>query len=55
VNVRDVASLRRLFAGTPFDDEVVDFSSALGHAPKSAGDLLLVGTEVQSRGTSPPT
>ncbi len=45
MNVRDVASLRRLFAGTPFDDEVVEFSSALGHAPKSAGELLLVGTE----------
>jgi len=45
VNVRDVASLRRLFAGTRFDDEVVEFSSALGQAPKSAGELLLVGTE----------
>lgn len=45
VNARDVASLRRLFAGTRFDDEVVEFSGALGRAPRSAGELLLVGTE----------
>lgn len=45
MNVRDVASLRRLFAGTGFDDEVVEFSRALGQAPRSAGELLLVGTE----------
>lgn len=45
MNTREVASLRRLFSGTRFDDEVVEFSSALGRAPKSAGGLLLVGTQ----------
>jgi hypothetical protein len=45
MDVRDVASLRRLFTGTRFDDEVVEFSSALGRAPRSPGELLLVGTE----------
>ena len=44
MNPRDVASLRRLLAGNRFDDEVVEFSLALGHAPKSSGELLLVGT-----------
>lgn len=44
MNARDVASLRRLFAGTRFDDEVVEFSGALGRAPRSPGELLLVGT-----------
>lgn len=45
MNTREVASLRRLFSGTRFDDEVVEFSSALGRAPRSEGGLLLVGTE----------
>ncbi len=46
MNVRDLASLRRLLPGGRFHDEVVEFSSALGQAPKSVGELLLVGTEV---------
>ena len=45
MNVRDVASLRRLLAGARFDDEVIEFAGALGQAPKAEGELLLVGTE----------
>ncbi len=45
MNSREVASLRRLFARTRFDDEMVEFSSAVGTAPRSAGGLLLVGTQ----------
>jgi hypothetical protein len=33
-----------VFAGTPFDTEVVDFATALGTTPKASGDLLVVGT-----------
>ena len=40
----EVALLRAVFEGTAFDDEVVDFASALGTAPHVAGGLLLVGT-----------
>lgn len=40
----EVALLRAMFEGTPFDAEVVDFAGALGSAPHEPGGLLLVGT-----------
>ena len=46
MNSREVASLRRLFARTRFDDEMVEFSTALGTTPRSPGGLLLVGSQV---------
>ncbi len=44
MNADQVAALRALFEGTPFDGEVVDFATALGTAPQPAGGLLVVGT-----------
>lgn len=44
MNADEAALLRAVFEGTPFDDEVVDFATTLGTAPKATGDLLLVGT-----------
>jgi len=44
VNADETALLREVFAGTAFDDEVVDFAGALGSSPDEAGSLLLVGT-----------
>lgn len=44
MNADETALLRAVFEGTAFDDEVVDFATALGTAPHEAGSLLLVGT-----------
>jgi hypothetical protein len=44
VNADEVAALRVLFEGTPFDEEVDGFATALGVAPQPAGGLLVVGT-----------
>ena len=44
MNADEAAFLRALFAGTHFDDEVVEFAGALGSAPQTPGGLLLVGT-----------
>lgn len=44
MNADEASLLREVFAGTAFDDEVVDFAGALGAAPHDPGSLLLVGT-----------
>ncbi|MFN2625616.1 MAG: hypothetical protein ABR520_05970 [Mycobacteriales bacterium] len=44
MNAEQVALLRVLLAGTSLEDDVVDFSAALGSAQQPAGGLLLVGT-----------
>src|SRR5580700_5488508 len=41
---RQVAGLRRLLAGTPLEDEVVEFATDLGAAPQPSGGLLVIGT-----------
>ena len=47
MNADEVALLRAIFAGTPLDDDVVDFATVLGGAPQQAGGLLLVGTPAE--------
>lgn len=44
MNSAEADLLRAIFAGTPLDDAVVDFATALGTAPQPSGGLLLVGT-----------
>ncbi len=44
MNPDQVALYRAIFEGTRLDDDVMDFSAALGAAPQEPGGLLLVGT-----------
>ncbi len=44
MNSEQAGLLRAILAGTPLEEELVDFAAALGTAPQPAGGLLLVGT-----------